>query len=54
MKLTQEMIDEIQRLMEHTKKDGSMNWVDGEDIEISLSARETLEYLYFHLSKKFL
>jgi len=37
MKLTQEMIDEIQKLMEHTKKDGSMNWVDGEDIEISLA-----------------
>ncbi len=37
MKLTQEMIDEIQRLMEHTKKDGSMNWVDGEDIQISLA-----------------
>ena len=31
------MIDEIQRLMEHTKKDGSMNWVDGEDIKISLA-----------------
>ncbi len=31
------MIDEIQRLMEHTKKDGSMNWVDGEDIEINLA-----------------
>ena len=37
MKLTQEMIDEIQRLMEHPKKDGSMNWVDGEDIEINLA-----------------
>jgi len=37
MKLTQEMIDEIQRLMEHTKKDGSMNWIDGEDIEINLA-----------------
>ena len=37
MKLTQEMIDEIQKLMEHTKKDGSMNWVDGEDIEINLA-----------------
>ena len=31
------MIDEIQRLMEHTKKDGSMNWGDGEDIKISLA-----------------
>ena len=37
MKLTKEMIDEIQRLMEHTKKDGSVNWVDGEDIEINLA-----------------
>ena len=37
MKLTQKMIDEIQRLMEHTKKDGSMNWVDGEDIKINLA-----------------
>ena len=37
MKLTQEMIEEIQKLMEHTKKDGSMNWVDGEDIEINLA-----------------
>ena len=37
MKLTQEMIDKIQELMEHTKKDGSINWVDGEDIKISLA-----------------
>ena len=37
MKLTQEMIDEIQELMNHTKKDGSMNWVDGDEIRISLA-----------------
>ena len=37
MKLTQEMIDKIQELMNHTKKDGTMNWVDGEDIKISLA-----------------
>ena len=37
MKLTQEMIDKIQELMNHTKKDGSMNWVEGEEIKISLS-----------------
>ena len=37
MKLTQEMIDRIQELMNHTKKDGSMNWVDGEEIRISLA-----------------
>ena len=37
MKLTQEMIDKIQELMNHTKKDGSTNWVDGEEIRISLA-----------------
>ena len=37
MKLTQDMIDRIQELMNHTKKDGSMNWVDGEEIRISLA-----------------
>ena len=37
MKLTQEMIDRIQELMNYTKKDGSMNWVDGEEIRISLA-----------------
>ena len=37
MKLTQEMIDRIQELLNHTKKDGSMNWVDGEEIRISLA-----------------
>ena len=37
MKLTQEMIDKIQELMNHTKKDGSKNWVDGEEIKISLA-----------------
>ena len=37
MKLTQEMIDKIQDLMNHTKKDGSVNWIDGEEIKISLA-----------------
>ena len=37
MKLTQEMIDKIQDLMKHTKKDGSVNWIDGEEIKISLA-----------------
>ena len=37
MKLTQEMIDNIQELMNHTKKDGTTNWVDGEEIKISLA-----------------
>ena len=37
MKLTQDMIDQIQELMTHTKKDGSTNWLDGDDIKISLA-----------------
>ena len=37
MKLTQEMIDKIQDLMNHTKKDGSINWADGDDIKISIA-----------------
>ena len=37
MILTQAMIDEIQELMNHTKKDGTTNWLDGDDIKISLA-----------------
>ena len=37
MILTQAMINEIQELMNHTKKDGTTNWVDGDDIKISLA-----------------
>ena len=37
MILTQAMIDEIQELMNHTKKDGTTNWVDGDDIKISIA-----------------
>ena len=37
MKLTQEMIDEIRELMNHTKKNGDLNWVDGEELQINLA-----------------
>ena len=37
MKLTQEMIDKIQSLMNHTKKDGTENWKDGDEIEFNLA-----------------
>ena len=37
MKLTQEMIDKIQELMNHTKKNGDLNWVDGEELQINLA-----------------
>ena len=37
MKLTQEIIDKIQEAMLHTKKDGSVNWKDEDEIEVQLA-----------------
>ena len=37
MKLTQELIDKIQEAMLHTKKDGSINWKDSDEIEVQFS-----------------
>ena len=37
MKLTQEIIDKIQEAMLHTKKDGTVNWKDNDEIEVQLA-----------------
>ena len=37
MKLTQEIIDKIQEAMLHTKKDGTVNWKDGDEIKVQLA-----------------
>ena len=37
MKLTQEIIDQIQEAMLHTKKDGSINWKDGDEVVVQLA-----------------
>ena len=37
MKLTLKIIDKIQEAMLHTKKDGSINWKDGDEIEVNLA-----------------
>jgi len=37
MKLTQELIDQIQEAMLHTKKNGDINWEDGDDIDVNLA-----------------
>ena len=37
MKLTQELIDKIQEAMLHTKKDGSINWKDSDEIQVQLA-----------------
>ena len=31
------MIDKIQEAMNHTKKDGTMNWIDGDEIEVNVA-----------------
>ena len=37
MKLTQEIIDKIQEAMLHTKKAGTVNWKDDDEIEVQLA-----------------
>ena len=37
MKLTQEVIDKIQEAMFHTKKNGDINWDDGDEIDVFLA-----------------
>ena len=37
MKLTQELIDQIQEAMLHTKKDGSINWKDDDDVVVQFA-----------------
>ena len=37
MKLTQEIIDKIQEVMYHTKKNGDINWDDGDEIDVNLA-----------------
>ncbi len=37
MRLTAEIIKEIQLAMVHTKKDGTVNWHDGDEIDVCLA-----------------
>ena len=37
MKLTQELIDQIQAAMLHTKKDGTVNWQDDDEVVVQLA-----------------
>ena len=54
MKLTQEVIDQIQEAMNHTKKNGDINWVDGDDIDVCLAgtfaADRFIAVSYTHLT----
>ena len=37
MRLTQDIIDKIAVLMQHTKMNGEVNWKDGDEIEVQLA-----------------
>ena len=37
MKLTQEVIDQLQEAMNHTKKNGDINWEDSDEIQVQLA-----------------
>ena len=34
MKITQKIIDELTEALAHTKKDGTENWQDGDEIDV--------------------
>ena len=36
MRLTQEPIDRLQELMNHTKMNGDINWQDGDELDICI------------------
>jgi len=37
MRITDEIIKKIQLAMVHTKKDGTVNWKDGDEIDVCLA-----------------
>ena len=37
MELTTEIIEKIQEAMNHTKKNGDINWEDGDEIDVNLA-----------------
>ena len=37
MELTTEIIEKIREALQHTKKDGTINWQDGDEIEVNVA-----------------
>jgi len=37
VRLTEDVINKIAVLMQHTKKDGTVNWKDGDEIDVQLA-----------------
>ena len=36
MKITQKIIDDLTEALAHTKKDGTENWTDGDEIDVCI------------------
>ena len=45
MKLTKELIDKIQEAMLHTKKDGTVNWKDTDEVVVQLAGTLSLIHI---------
>ena len=55
MKLTQELIDQIQEAMLHTNLKGEINWKDGDDIEVKQIAGillQRINLLYWQMYQR--
>ena len=50
MRITQEIIDKIAIALQHTKKDGTVNWKDTDEIEVQLAG--TVSYTHLTLPTK--
>ena len=53
MELTTEIIDKIQEAMYHTKKNGDINWEDGDEIDVCLAGTFAADrFIVIHNSTK--
>ena len=50
MKLTQEHIDRLQELMNHTKMNGDINWQDGDELDICIGGTYAADKFIYHQS----
>ena len=52
MKLTKEVIDQIQEAMLHTKKNGDVNWQDGDEIDVCLAGTWAADKLLLFITEQ--
>ena len=53
MELTTEVIEKIKEAMKHTKKNGDINWEDGDEIDVCLAGTFAADrFIVIHNSTK--